>query len=187
MDRRKLLKLIAAATGCALIGIDRAFADASYDGAAMLAPSTFGAGDIALLDEIAETIIPKTATPGAKDAAVGAFIGRYADACYEPAQLVILKAGMGTLNERMRSEHGRGFLDASEAQRKETLLAIDREAKAVAAKEGEPPHYFTLMKQLTILGFFSSEPGITQVLRYRPIPGKYKGRINYIKGEASWA
>jgi hypothetical protein len=49
------------------------------------------------------------------------------------------------------------------------------------------PHYFTLMKQLTLLGFFTSEPGSTRVLRYRPVPGKYKGCVPYRKGETSWA
>jgi hypothetical protein len=43
------------------------------------------------------------------------------------------------------------------------------------------------MKQLTLFGFFTSEPGSTRVLRYRPVPGKYKGIVPYKKGETSWA
>ena len=53
-------------------------------------------------------------------------------------------------------------------------------------KDGKAPHWFTLMKQLTLFGFFTSEPGATKVARYRPIPGKYKGVVDY-KGEAFWA
>jgi hypothetical protein len=43
------------------------------------------------------------------------------------------------------------------------------------------------MKQLTLFGFFTSEPGATRVARYRPIPGRYKGCIPYVKGETFWS
>ncbi|HEU4850759.1 MAG TPA: gluconate 2-dehydrogenase subunit 3 family protein [Telluria sp.] len=181
MQRRDLIKFIATATGCAFVGLEGAFA----------APAKrlpFTARDLAMLDEIAETILPRTSTPGAKDAAVGAFIARYSAACYEPAQLRTLKEGIGAVDARMRIKNGVGFLNASTAQRQTLLAALDLEARQHAAGKGNPaPHYFTLMKQLTLFGFFTSEPGSTRVLRYRPVPGKYKGCVPYRKGETSWA
>jgi hypothetical protein len=181
MHRRELIKLIAAATGCALVGIEGALA-------APATRSPFSKRDLAMLDEIAETILPRTDTPGAKDAAVGAFIARYAAACYEPAQLRSLQQGLGTLDAQMRTHAGADFLHASKAQRQSLLIDIDRQAKQHAKEPGHAvPHYFTLMKQLTLLGFFTSEPGSTRVLRYRPVPGKYKGIVPYRKGETSWA
>jgi hypothetical protein len=181
MNRRDLLKCIAAATGCALIGMEGALA-------APAARSPFSARDLAMFDEISETILPRTDTPGAKDAAVGAFIARYSAACYEPAQLLILKQGVVTLDALMRAKAGADFLHATPAQRQALLIDIDLQARKHAREPGQSvPHYFTLMKQLTLLGFFTSEPGSTRVLRYRPVPGKYKGIVPYIKGEASWA
>jgi hypothetical protein len=181
MQRRELLKLIAAATGCALVGMEGALA-------APAARSPFSARDRAMLDEIAETILPRTDTPGAKDAAVGAFIARYALACYDPAQLRILQQGIGTVDGLMRAKTGADFLHASKAQRQALLTGIDLQARKHAKESSEgPPHYFTLMKQLTLLGFFTSEPGSTRVLRYRPVPGKYRGCVPYRKGETSWA
>jgi hypothetical protein len=181
MHRRELLKLIAAATGCALVGMESALA-------APAVRTSFPAHDLATLDEIAETIIPRTDTPGAKDAAVGAFIARYAQACYEPAQLRSLQQGIAAIDARMRAQAGVDFLRASPAQRHVLLTTIDREAKhQVKDATQAAPHYFTLMKQLTLLGFFTSEPGSTRVLRYRPIPGKYKGCVPYQKGQSSWA
>jgi hypothetical protein len=181
MHRRDLLKLIAAATGCALVGIEDA-------GAAPTARAPFSAREIAMLDEIAETIIPRTDTPGARDAGVGAFIARYAQACYAPAQLRCLQQGIGAIDARMRARGVAGFLHASPDQRHALLAQVDREATAHAKDPGQAdPHYFTLMKQLTLLGFFTSEPGSTRVLRYRPVPGKYKGCIPYRKGQTSWA
>lgn len=184
MNRRDLLKCIVAATGCALVGMEGAHAAP----AAPAVRSPFSARDLAMFDEISETIIPRTDTPGAKDAAVGAFIARYAAACYEPAHLRILQQGIGTLDALMRTKAGVDFLHASPAQRQSLLIGIDLQARQHAKAPNQPaPHYFTLMKQLTLLGFFTSEPGSTRVLRYRPVPGKYKGIVPYKKGEASWA
>lgn len=181
MHRRDLLRLIAAATGYAFVGME----------AALAAPPRrppFTARDLVMLDEIAETILPRTDTPGAKDAAVGAFIARYSAACYAPAHLNSLKQGIGALDAAMRARAGASFLDASKAQRQALLTAIDQEARKHAADKAQAvPHYFTLMKQLTLFGFFTSEPGSTRVLRYRPVPGKYQGCVRYKKGETSWA
>ena len=180
MLRRDLIKFIAAATGCAFVGAEGALA-------APAARPPFTARDLAMLDEIAETILPRTSTPGAKDAAVGAFIARYSVACYEPAQLRSLQQGIGAIDALMRAKAGAGFLQAPPAQRLSLLRALDAAARKHAADKGNPvPHYFTLMKQLTLFGFFTSEPGSTRVLRYRPVPGKYKGCVPYKKGEKSW-
>ncbi|MEN9349871.1 MAG: hypothetical protein RL372_849, partial [Bacteroidota bacterium] len=54
-------------------------------------------------------------------------------------------------------------------------------------KEDQPTHYFTMIKQLTLWGYFSSEIGATQALRYVAIPGKYEGCIPYKKGDKAWA
>jgi hypothetical protein len=56
-----------------------------------------------------------------------------------------------------------------------------------AKKDKDPNHYFGLMKQLTLLGYFTSEIGATQALRYLAVPGKYEGCIPYNKGDKAWA
>ncbi|MES2148911.1 MAG: gluconate 2-dehydrogenase subunit 3 family protein [Pseudomonadota bacterium] len=179
MHRRDLIKFIAAATGCAFVGSVRA-APAPH--------RPFSAHELLMLDEIAETILPRTDTPGAKDAAVGAFIARYSAACYEPVQLRSLHEGIGTLDAQMKAKAGTSFLRASPAQRQLLLTGIDLQARKHALEHSSAvPHYFTLMKQLTLFGFFTSEAGSTRVLRYRPVPGKYRGCVPYRKGEAFWA
>jgi len=81
MNRRELLKLIAAATGCAMIGLPKL-------AQGYVSPpepnNDFTADEVALLDEIAETIIPRTDTPGAKDAGCGLFMAQYVTDCYSP-------------------------------------------------------------------------------------------------------
>ena len=54
-------------------------------------------------------------------------------------------------------------------------------------KEDEPNHYFRMMKELTLLGYFTSEIGATKALRYLPVPGRYDGDVPYKKGDKAWA
>lgn len=182
MDRRELLRTIAALTGCAFVGADRLIA---------AAPESHGftPAQVALFDDVAETILPRTETPGAKDAQVGAYIARYSSACYTPTNLAVLRAGLGDLDARSRKAHGTDFLRCTDAQKQQLLIDLDAEAKRRARDLGnsdQPPHWFTLCKQLTLLGFFTSEAGATRVARYRPVPGPYKGVVPY-RGETFWA
>lgn len=184
MARRELLRAIAAWTGSAFVGADRLLA-AELSAAAAGTPR-----QVALFDEIAETILPRTDTPGAKDAQVGAYVARYSAACYTPANLAILHAGLVELDARAHQAHGTGFLRCSGPQKQALLAAVDAEAKrhaqASGVDHGPPPHWFTLCKQLVLFGFFTSEAGETQVARYRPVPGPYKGVVPY-RGETFWA
>ena len=54
-------------------------------------------------------------------------------------------------------------------------------------KVEEPPHYFRMMKELTLLGFFTSEIGSTKALRYVETPGSFDGDVPYKKGDRAWA
>jgi hypothetical protein len=186
MHRRELIQLIVAVTGCAFVGDDALWAATD-----LKSPLPYSGGDVEFLDDVADTIFPRTDTPGARDAAVGAFMARYSAACYPPEHIALLKSGLSDIDARMQSLHGNGFRQANAADKAELLSQIDRQAKehsreSAAAPVGSP-HYFTLMKQLTLFGFFTSEPGATRVARYRPVPGRYKGCVPYVNGEPFWA
>jgi hypothetical protein len=185
MQRRELIQLIVALTACPFMGRDELFAGPDSD-----LPSPYSEDQIAFFDEVAECILPRTDSPGARDAGVGPFIARYSGGCYTTEQIELLKGGISDIEARMRKRNGQGFRAALSSEQAALLTEIDRQAKkharAVKDKDSALPHYFTLMKQLTLLGFFTSEQGATQVCRYRPIPGRYKGCIPY-KGETFWA
>ncbi|PGH39630.1 MAG: twin-arginine translocation pathway signal protein, partial [Candidatus Nephrothrix sp. EaCA] len=76
-------------------------------------------------------------------------------------------------------------MEADAAQRQSFLKTLDKEASDYAKnkKHEEPAHYFTMMKQLTLLGYFTSEIGMTKALRYLPVPGRYDGCVDYKKGD----
>lgn len=146
--------------------------------------------DIIFLDEIAETIIPRTNTPGAKDAQVGSFMATFVSDCYDEKNQAIIKKAMVDINNTSKTQFKKAFVKITPEQRLELLQKAALEAKAYNENPQKtldaPPHYYTLFQQLTLLGFFTSEPGYTQVLRYEIVPGKYEACIDY-KGETAWA
>ena len=80
-------------------------------------------------------------------------------------------------------------MDSSAQERTSFLTALDTQQKAYmdTKKSEEPPHYFRMMKELTLLGFFTSEIGSTKALRYVETPGSFDGDVPYKKGDRAWA
>ncbi|MFN4161029.1 MAG: gluconate 2-dehydrogenase subunit 3 family protein [Stenotrophomonas sp.] len=188
MDRRELLKMIVAATGAAMVGLP---ALVQGQAPAAGAKTPFSDTDVGTLDEIAETILPRTATPGAKDAGAGLFMARFVADCYTPGQQATFRAGLADIDKRA----GGRFASLAPQSRTELLRALDAEARQHAGDvtetgtvaEGEAmPHYFTMIKQLAIFGFFTSKVGATDVLRYVAVPGRYDGDLPYVPGTPAW-
>lgn len=204
MDRRELLKTIAVLTGGAVVG-GEFFLSGCTSGAGSAA-SVFTPATIALLDEIAETIIPATNTPGAKAAAVGSFMKVMVTDCYTDEEQKVFSDGITNLQDICRKMYNETFLNCTPQQRHDLLVTLEKEAKAYNTKKQEsekeakevakaskvpfteaPPHYYTMMKQLTLWGFFTSKTGMTETLRHIPVPGRYDGALPYKKGDKAWA
>ena len=88
-----------------------------------------------------------------------------------------------------QKQFGNSFVKITPQQRHELLLQLEKEQKTYMKnkKAEEPSHYFRMMKELTLLGYFTSEPGCTKAKRYVPVPGKFEGCIPYKKGEKVFA
>ena len=185
MNRRELLKMVAAATGGVVIGGEFFLAGCKNPDAGVGESATFGESDIAFLDEVAETIFPKTSTPGAKDAKVGQYMSVMVTDCYEAKDQEAFRDGMKKINEACDKMHKHGFMKASPEQRKELLVSLDKERAEYqkTKKKEDPNHYFQAFKQLTIMGYFTSKEGREGATNYQPVPGKYQGDIPYKKGD----
>jgi hypothetical protein len=190
VTRREAIRRVSALLGgAALIG-----QSAWLSGCATTPPAAgelFSAIDVALLDEIAETILPATNTPGAKAAHVGPFIAVMVTDTYDPREQRIFLDGLATLETEGREQHGVGFMAASVTQRVALLERLDREAIDFMRRQGpgslQPPHYFRMIKELTLLGYFTSEIGYTQAMRYIETPGRFDPCIPYKVGDKIWA
>lgn len=209
MERRELLKYIGLITGTTVVGGELFLSGCKTEAKAPTLPLT--EMDIKLLDEIAETIIPKTNTPGAKDAEVGKFMNVMIQDCYDTDAQKNILSGLASIQNISKEKYSKDFMAITGDQRSELLNGLDKEAKEVLAhlnsgkpssavvmnvdtatytkeaKEQNRPHYFTLMKQLTLLGFFTSRPGATEALRHIAVPGRYDGCTDYKKGDRAWS
>jgi hypothetical protein len=188
MNRRDALERVALILGGTVIG-GAAFLQGCKNTTEKAASFFLSQDQIAFLDEVAETIIPSTDTPGAKAALVGAFMNTMVMDCYKEKDQKFFAGGITEIDNSANHMFGKGFMNITPAQRKSLLNQVNKELKAYndSKKEDDPNHYFGMMKQLTLLGYFSSEIGATQALRYVAIPGKYEGCVPYKKGDKAWA
>lgn len=216
ITRREAIQRVSALLGgVALVGGSSLMAACTRDrNAAQAGVGTFSVADIAYLDEIAETILPETNTPGAKAAKVGAFMALMVTDTYKAEDQAVFRAGMKQLDEASVKESGTSFMSATPQQRLALLEKLDKEAKDyhdarderkrlseaerrereeksnvrdAAPKDDESAHYFRQMKELTLLGYFTSEIGCTQAQRYIEAPGKFEPCVPYTPGERTWA
>ncbi len=185
MRRREAIRHMAVLLGSSLVG-PRLFA-AALDEAAPVAAYGFTTDEIALLDELGDTLRPATDTPGAKAVQIGAFIAMMVHDCSPPDERAVFKTGLAKIGDDYRTRHGHHFTAGEPGLRTAFLNEIDRTQKA--ARESTEPSLvaFRLLKELTILGYFTSEIGATEALRYVETPGYYDGDVPYQKGDKAWA
>lgn len=145
--------------------------------------------DVDFLNEVGETILPTTNTPGAKAANVGELMKRMVTDCYEEKDQQVFYDGIYELKSRAKKEFGNDFMQLKPEQRLALLTNLDNETKELMKKWKEPESkpYFRMMKELTLLGYFTSEIGCTQARRYVETPGRYEACIPYKKGDTAWA
>ncbi len=208
MNRRDAIGRVAILMGGAVIGAEFFLSGCKPGGgSASKVDDLFTPDNTAFLNEVADTILPTTSSPGAKAANVGAFIAVMVRDCYTPADQKTFVEGLGKLNDAANKKFSSKFMDLTPQQRTDLLIDLDKEQKAFTADrdkqlgadaakhKGEanykgpelPNHYFRQMKQLTLLGYFTSEIGATKALRYIAVPGRYDGNVPYKKGDKAWA
>lgn len=175
--------------------------------------TSFTENDINLLNEIGETIIPASATsPGAKAAKVGEFMKVYVTDCYTPTDQQTFMEGISTIKKLCKSKYSNEFIHLAPEQKRELLKTLEKEVSEQATRKskkevvadgdavqtgkaqedktklkGNDKHYYSMIKDLTLLGYFTSEPGASKALRYIQTPGYYKGEVPYEEGDKAWA
>lgn len=195
MNRRELLQRTSLLIGGSLLGADSLLAkNIDWDALDDLPEDSKGIGlfskkQIKMLNEVADTIIPTTDTPGAKAAKVGQFMAVIVSDCYEPEDQKRFMDGLATLEDECNKLYSKkSFVKLSPAQRTEFLTTVDKERREFQKnkkKKEDPNHYFQTMKDLVLWGYFTSEIGATQALRFVEYPGRYE-TIDYKKGDRAW-
>ncbi len=135
-----------------------------------------------LMEEIADTILPTTASsPGAKAAGVGPVINLLLTDCHKPDEQQRLVDGLKDFRRKCDNRCGGAFASLPQAKREQFVREIDAEAK----KSGDK-HYFVLARALALDSYFTSQVGLTKALRYMLTPGRWVGCIPLQPGQPAW-
>ncbi len=181
MNRREAIKKAAWMSGIALSApsLVAALQGCSTDLTPDWTPAFFTDEEAVLVAELAETILPRTDTPGAKDALVHRFLDMWMSE-YVPAESSAqMRESLRKFDETARSEHGSPFVDLDAATKLALVKRVNEEA--LQNRPGtQPPAGSTFpnfidFKEAVFVGFFTSQLVGEDVLAYNPIPGDYVG------------
>ena len=150
-------------------------------------PQFLSADQANIISELAETILPKTKTPGAKDINLDRFIDKMiAEVLSKDDQQSFLQ-GMDSFEKEAKEMNGKDFADSSQEQRNKLVTKIEEDLAKVPAttdvkKEGGAPAFYRKVKELSLLGYFTSKEIGKGVLFYNPVPGHFLADIPLTPG-----
>ena len=180
MTRREALKAATALMGA--LAIPGLLAGCAPDGRDAASASRASAqDDQALLEDIADTLLPDTAaSPGAKAAGVGATMALLLANCRTPDVQQRVAAGLQAFRATCRALGG-AFASLPRPERERLL----RETDAAARPAGDA-HWYSTVRELALTSYFTSEVGTTRATCYVPIPGRYQGCVPLAPGQPAW-
>lgn len=195
MNRREYIKNTASVLGLSLTGISMSeiLLSCQKDAKIGWKPVFLNNNHAATIAEIAETILPKTKTPGAKEMGVPQFIDKMIKETMDSESQKKLIEGLDQFDEDAANKYGKPFLELDQKSRIDYLSKLDKEKPRSAMnmwginleKNPPKPTFFKTIKSLTLMGFYTSEEIGRNVLVYDPVPGNYIGCMP-LKNQNSW-
>jgi hypothetical protein len=185
MERREALKKIAYLMGGAISATTMGVLFESFTVSnPEIKKHFYSATDEEILGEFSEIILPTTAkSPGAKAAGVGALIALIINDCYPPKLQNVFKKGFDEMLTLSKIKFNKEFLNLNAEEKTQLMNALKQDS----IDNNKEPSFFLIARDLTLLGYFSSEIGCTIAREYLPIPGKYDGNAEYTPGQKAWA
>lgn len=137
-------------------------------------PKFFSEVQAKTIMEVAECILPKTSTPGAKDMGVPAFIEEMVSLCYGPAERTRFSEGLEQFMVDCKTAYGEAFYALEKAEQLALLNKLNSDLKT---QKTPVTGFFRNIKELTVVGYYTTEYGTTQELQYEAVPVNYEACI----------
>jgi hypothetical protein len=152
-------------------------------------PSILSPDQNAMVDAMAETIIPATDTPGASAANVNRFIDAIVGESWLEADRKRFMAGLEKTRTRCQESYGSSFAELSGEDQTAFVAELDEETfgEDAEAADRENPSFYRSLKELVIVGYYTSEVGATQELQTNVVPGYYDGDVPYEEIGRAWS
>jgi hypothetical protein len=181
MNRREALQTTGVFVGALLLTSNGLVLGCAREPAQRATGRVLTPEDQALIEEIADTLLPTTASsPGARAANAGAEINLLLTDCYAPADQVRVVNGLKDFRTTCTARYGAEFASLPTSQREQLLREIDATTMRTRG------HYFALVRELATRAYFSSEIGMTKARRWVLVPGRWVGCVPLAPGEPAW-
>ena len=179
MDRREALKRVGLLMGgtVSLSVASGVLSGCQAPAAGGYTYQTLTADQGELVATLSELIIPETDTPGARAARVHEFVDLMLTDWYDEADRDHFLAGLAEVDGVAQSINGGAFVGNTEEQQVAILTEMEDAAIADAGADQQP--FFSMIKELTLLGYYTSEIGASQELKYVHTAGEYRGDVPY--------
>jgi hypothetical protein len=193
MLRRDAIKLITAMLGASL---SPSLLGALESSQPKTASGQFTPEQRLQISQMSERIIPTTDTPGAIAAGVPEFIERVVFQWYTDTERKIFLNGLELTNVFSRQQLGKVFVELPPEQQDVVLAQMERQGGAkpmfggfdmLPSLEEDRSAFFPKLKELVVVGYYTSEIGATQELRHEVMPMEYKGDIPLTDVGRAWA
>ena len=122
-----------------------------------------------LMAEIAETMIPKTDTSGAKELNLHLFVLKMLDDCHEPEDQIKFLKGLEEFQDNTQEQFSKSFIKLSRDERQKMLVQVENNKAASA----ELAAFYAIMKRRTIQGYLNSQYVMTNLIKWELVPGRY--------------
>lgn len=173
MKRRSALKSLSLLIG-GTITLPAWAANWNHESLPLSGAALFTPEQESLLAELAETIIPGTTTPGAKELGVHRFIFKMLTDCYEISEQDRFIAGLTELENVIKAAYGKSFILLNKTDRLDVLQARETAAKLTPTEKNA---FFPYLKNFIIQGYLSSEYVMKEVFKYELVPARYHGCV----------
>lgn len=188
MNRRDAIRSVALLMGSALTVSSLTVFQSGCAPSKEKETGVFSADQERLFDTIADIILPETDSPGAKEAKVGALIVVMLEDCYSAADRETIIQSLKEIDELGTQSFNKPFTTLTPDQQTQLIENLDKEAYTLASEDRKNIHDgYRIMKELTLLGYFTSEQGATQALNYIMAPGRFEGCVDLKPGQKAWA
>lgn len=182
MNRRELLKIVAITLGGSVALPESAFAKMA-ETINLTELKLFSLVQRELVSVIAETIIPKTDTPGAIDAGVPGWIELLVQDCLEAADQKIIIEGLAAVEDFSALLFKKSFVQLPVAEKIDLLTRLENAAK----KSGDKKAFIVQFKELTKFTYVNSEVGGTQAFDFVLVPGRWDPAADLKPGQKAFS
>jgi hypothetical protein len=170
MERRELLRTLASAAALTALSPNQTLAPAPRVARGIPQSNELTTAHLALVRPIADTIIPRTSTPGANDVGVHKFVDVIVNEYLTDEERVAALAGLDAIDARARTESNVAFAELSGEKRSAMIDTFEK-----GDRSAEPSRTYWRLKGLVVHGYFTSERVMRDVLKVNVMPGKFEG------------